>query len=141
MVLTESKLDQTIPINLITLPGFHEPLRRDRNRHGGGCLVYISQTLTFKQQHKLQSDFFGNISVDVRVREEVYSINCYYRPPDFDNHESFLEETEKILLGLNNHKANTKLIMSDLNFGIIWNINWHSNNFANIMYSTFLCYT
>ena len=51
LVLTESKLDHTIPNNLISLPGFHEPLRRDRNRHGGGCIMYISQKLTFKQQN------------------------------------------------------------------------------------------
>ena len=58
VILTESKLDHSIPSNLLTLPGFHEPLRRDRNRHGGGCLVYISQQLTFKQQSQIQSDFF-----------------------------------------------------------------------------------
>ena len=120
VVLTETKLDDTIPNSLLLLPWFYEPLRRDRNRHGGGCLVYIPETLTFKQQFHFQSNLFENISVDVRVKEKVYSINCYYRPPDFDNHESFLEETEKILVGLNNHKANTKLIMSDLNFGNIY---------------------
>ena len=120
VVLTESKLDNTIPNNLITIPGFHEPLRRDRNRHGGGCLVYISQTLTFKQQYKLQSDYFENISVDVKVHDKVYSINCYYRPPDTDNHDLFLEETEQMLSRLNNHNVHTKLILSDLNFGNIY---------------------
>ena len=82
VILTESKLDNTIPNNIITIPGFHEPLRRDRNRHGGGCLVYVSQNLTFKQQFHIQSEFFENISVDVRVNNKIYSINCYYRPPD-----------------------------------------------------------
>ena len=120
VILTESKLDSSIPSNLLSIPGFHEPLRRDRNRHGGGCLVYVSQLLTFKQQVQIQSDFFENISVDVRVREKVYSINCYYRPPNADNHESFLFETEQMLCRLNKHKAHTKLIMSDLNFGNIY---------------------
>ena len=87
VILTESKLDHSIPSNLLTLPGFHEPLRRDRNRHGGGCLVYISQQLTFKQQSQIQSDFFENISVDVMVCDKIYSINCYYRPPVIENHE------------------------------------------------------
>ena len=120
VILTESKLDSSIPSSLIGLPGFHEPLRRDRNRHGGGCLVYISQLLTFKQQPHIQSELFENISVDVRVREKIYSINCYYRPPIVENHEIFLNETDLMLSRLNKHKAHTKLIMSDLNFGNIY---------------------
>ena len=120
VILTESKLDQTIPSNTISIPGFHEPLRRDRNRNGGGCLVYISQSLTFKQQFHIQSQYFENISVDVRVNNKIYSINCYYRPPDQDNHECFLDETEKMLTRLDSHRADTKLIMSDLNFGNVY---------------------
>ena len=58
IVITESKLDETIPSSLVGLTGFHEPLRRDRDRHGGGCLIYISNNLTFKQQPRLQSEFF-----------------------------------------------------------------------------------
>ena len=120
LILTESKLDSTIPNNIISLPGFHEPIRRDRNRHGGGCLVYISQQLTFKQQSNIQSDFFENISVDVRVDNRIYSINCLYRPPEASNHECFLAETENMLSRLDSHKAHTKIIMSDLNFGNVY---------------------
>ena len=46
LIITESKLDQTIPINLLTIPGYHEPVRRDRNingRDGGGVSNYISE--------------------------------------------------------------------------------------------------
>ena len=41
---TESKLDGTIPSNILMLQGYHEPIRRDRTlngRNGGGCLIYI----------------------------------------------------------------------------------------------------
>ena len=34
LVITESKLDNRIPSHLITLPGYHEPIRRDRNVNG-----------------------------------------------------------------------------------------------------------
>ena len=50
LVCTESKLDETIPSNLIMLPGFHTPIRRDRNRHGVGCLFYIAESFTFNQK-------------------------------------------------------------------------------------------
>ena len=111
IVLSETKLDETIPNSLIAIPGFHEPIRSDRNRHGGGCLVYIAQIFTYRQQKQLQSKHFENISVDVRVNDEIYSINCYYRPPNAENHDLFLEETEIILNNLDNHNAKTKLIL------------------------------
>ena len=34
LIITESKLDQTIPNNLTTIPGYHEPVRRDRPING-----------------------------------------------------------------------------------------------------------
>jgi hypothetical protein len=40
LILSESKLDQTIPNNIITIPGYHDPLRHDRpinGRHVVGC--------------------------------------------------------------------------------------------------------
>ena len=120
VVLSESKLDETIPNTQIRIPGFHEPIRHDRNIHGGGCLIYIAEIFTYKQQEHLQSKHFENISVDVRVNIETYSINCYYRPPNAENHDLFLEETESILTNLDNHNAKTKLIIGDLNFGNVY---------------------
>ena len=50
LIITESKLDQTIPSNLIRIPGYHEPVRRDTNtngRNGGGVLIYVAVYLVF----------------------------------------------------------------------------------------------
>ena len=67
LICTESKLDNTVPNNIIKLPGFHEPIRHDRDRHGGGCLVYVAESLIFKEQKSIQSDKYEHVSVDVRV--------------------------------------------------------------------------
>ena len=64
LVCTESKLCQTIPSNLLEITGFHEPLRHDRNRNGGGCIIYISNRLTFKHKTELQSNKYENLWVD-----------------------------------------------------------------------------
>ena len=42
LCITESKLDETVSVNRILFPGFHEPIRRDRILNGkpsksGGC--------------------------------------------------------------------------------------------------------
>ena len=46
----ESKLDKTIPTNLITIPGYPEPIKHDREvngRYGGGVYIYIADNLVF----------------------------------------------------------------------------------------------
>ena len=50
LILSKSKLDQTIPNNLLKISGYHEPLRHDRainGKYGGGVLMYISENLAF----------------------------------------------------------------------------------------------
>ena len=39
LVITESELSQEISSSPISMSGYHEPVRRDRNRKGGGCLI------------------------------------------------------------------------------------------------------
>ena len=123
LIITESKLDQTIPTNLITIQGYHEPIRRDRavnGRYGGGVLIYIAENLVFQTKESLQSQHFEHIWVDVRLNENVFAINALYQPPNetLADHQLFLETAENILSALNNYKeANYKMISSDLNFG------------------------
>ena len=74
LVITESKLDQTIPNNLITIPGYHEPLRHDREingRHGGGVLIYIAEQLVFQHKPEFQSNNYEHIWVDVRINNNT----------------------------------------------------------------------
>ena len=77
LVLTESKLDETIPSNLIFINGYHEPLRRDRvinGRYGGGVLIYVANHLVFQQKEALQSPNFEHMWVDVKIKKQsVYN--------------------------------------------------------------------
>ena len=64
LILSESKLDQTIPNNLLSIPGYHEPLRHDRaqnRRHGGGVLMYIANNLAFQHRKEFQSSNYEHI--------------------------------------------------------------------------------
>ena len=123
LIISESKLDQTIPNNLITIPGYHEPLRHDRElngRHGGGVLIYIAEHLAFQNRPEFQSKYFEHLWVDIRANDKIYAINALYRPPNESNedHQLFLQTSENILQQLSNYdKAAYKLIAGDLNFG------------------------
>ena len=119
LIITESKLDQTIPSNLISIPGYHEPIRRDRNRNGGGVLIYISENLIFHHKEDLQSENYEHIWVDVKLKNNSFAINAFYRPPieTAENHSLFLETAGNILQKLSTYNATQKIIASDLNFG------------------------
>ena len=126
LILSESKLDQTIPDNMITMPGYHEPLRHDRQlngRHGGGVLMYIAEHLAFQHRKELQSDMYEHVWADVRINGKIFAINGLYRPPNesAENHRHFLETAEIILNRLSNYdKADYKVLSGDLNFGNIY---------------------
>ena len=119
LIITESKLDQTIPNNLNTIPGYHEPERRDRpinGRHGGGVLIYISDTLAFQNRYELQSENYEHLWVDIRIKDKIFAINALYRPPNEsqDDHQMFLQTADCLLGKLSNYdKANYKIIASD----------------------------
>ena len=123
LILSESKVDQNIPNNLITIPGYHEPLRHDRNingRHGGGVLMYIAEHLPFQHRTELQNNNYQHIWADIRINNNLFSINGLYRPPNesAEDHQHFLQTAEDILQQLSNYeKADYKLLSGDLNFG------------------------
>ena len=80
LILTETKIDTTIPSQILKIDGFHEPVPRDRDINGGGNIIYIANHLTFKHQISLQHDLFEHLWVDVKVKGNIYAINALYRP-------------------------------------------------------------
>ena len=123
LILSESKIDQTIPNNLIMIPGYHEPLRHDRHingRHGGGVSMYIAEYLPFQHRPEFQSDEYEHLWADIRINGQIFAINGIYRPPNEspENHRHFLETAEIILNQLSNYdKAKYKILSGDLNYG------------------------
>ena len=70
LVITETKLDSTFPTSQFLIEGYSEPYRFDRNRNGGGVLIYVredtaSEPLT---SHKLPHDIEG-IFVQLNLRK------------------------------------------------------------------------
>ena len=132
LILSESKVDQTIPTNLLTIPGYHEPLRHDREingRHGGGVLMYIGEALAFQHKSELQSMMYEHVWADVRINDKIYAINALYRPPNesANDHQLFLQTADTILQHLSNYdKAAYKIISGDLNFGNYFCSNYKS---------------
>ena len=46
LAVTETKLDDSFPTSQFLIKGFAEPFSLDRNRNGGGVLIYIRHDIT-----------------------------------------------------------------------------------------------
>ena len=45
LILTETKLDSTFPEKQFLIPGYKKSFRRDRNRDGGGVMIYVREDI------------------------------------------------------------------------------------------------
>ena len=43
LIITETKLDDTFPVWQFHIDGFSKPYRLDRNRNGGGVIIYMRE--------------------------------------------------------------------------------------------------
>ena len=50
LALNETKIDEVVSDSLIDIDGYNHE-RFDRNRHGGGVLVYVKDTITYDRLH------------------------------------------------------------------------------------------
>ena len=80
LVIVETKLDATFPINQFLLEGFSKPFRLDRNRNGGGILIYVREDIPTKQlfKHNFPSDIEG-IFVEINLRKTYCVLGSFVR--------------------------------------------------------------
>ena len=49
LIVVETKLDSTYPTSQFLIDGYSKPYRLDRNRNGGGILIYVREDIPTKQ--------------------------------------------------------------------------------------------
>ena len=52
LVIQETKLDSSFPDSQFLMDGYRKPYRLDRNRHGGGVMVYIREDIPSRELQK-----------------------------------------------------------------------------------------
>ena len=70
LIIAETKIDETFPTNQFLIDGYMPPLRADRNRHGGGLLIYIKEGVPAKEVSTS-----GLISKEIEIK--VVEINLH----------------------------------------------------------------
>ena len=95
LIVTEIKLDSTFPSSQFITDGYSEPYRFDRNRNGGGVLIYIREDIPSKllADHKLPHDIEG-IFVELNLRKMKWLLFASYHPPS-QSDEYFFHRVKK----------------------------------------------
>ena len=52
MVIGETKLDDTFPESQFLIDGFKKPYRKDRNKSGGGVMIYVRDDIPSQEKEK-----------------------------------------------------------------------------------------
>ena len=81
--ITETHLDDTIDIENLKLEGFQLPAKLNRNRHGGGVMIYVKNNLYFTVRHDLMVHNLEILWIEVTTcRNDIFLVGDFYRPPN-----------------------------------------------------------
>ena len=97
LVLTETKLDDSFPNSQFLVDGFSEPFRIDRNRSGGGVMIYVRDVIPSKllTKHFFPNDIQG-LFVEQNFRKCKWILLGTYHPPS-QSDQCFIENVDKAL--------------------------------------------
>ena len=80
--LCETQLDDCISDEELHLDGYHEIIRHDRNRNGGGVALYIHKSIPYTNQNDLLCDIeIRTVQLNVHSVKPIL-VSSVYRPPD-----------------------------------------------------------
>ncbi len=78
------------------------PLRKDRNRHGGGVCVYIQEHFAAKRVEALEPRDLEAICFEYQIKQQTHLVCFMYKAPNIDITD-FLVGVEAILSNANGY--------------------------------------
>ena len=79
-MISETKLDETFPAAQFSLQGFCNPYRFDRNRNGGGIMLYIRQDIPSRLIEKKLRNNSEYFFVENNLRKKTWLLCYTYNP-------------------------------------------------------------
>ena len=80
LLISETKLDDTYPVGQFLIEGYSEPIRLDRNCHGGGLLFYMRSDLPCKELKCQLPTGVEAIFLELTIRKSKWVIVGTYNP-------------------------------------------------------------
>ena len=104
LVVTETKLDESFPTAQFFIEGYSAPYRLDRNKHGGGILIYVREDISSKQlmKHTFNHDIEG-IFLELNLNKYKLLVLGTYHPPSQENQYYFNNLSNALDLYLRDH--------------------------------------
>ena len=81
LVIPETKLDSSFPDSQFIIGGFRQPYRLDRNKYGGGVMIFEDIHCKLASKHILPDNIEG-MFIEIDLRKKKWSILGTYHPPN-----------------------------------------------------------
>ena len=97
LVITESKLDDTFPAGEFFIDGYKPPYRKDRDRNGGGILIYVREDIPSKllEGYEFPDDIEG-LFIEVNLKSTKWGLFGSYHPPS-QNDAYYFEKVSRAI--------------------------------------------
>ena len=114
LVIQETKLDETFPEKSFIIPGFKAPFRQDRNRHGGGIMVFVREDIPSRMLPTIKGfEDFEGLFIEINLRKSKWLLLATYKPPSLSK-EFYFSRVNKALDAFGSNFENI-ILMGDLN--------------------------
>ena len=121
----ETKLDIFVPCSFYNHPCYLS-FRNDRNRHGGGVMIFIKRHINIHKMFKFSELFDAEfIHLVLKMNATTINIIACYKPPDIDE-ENFLNGAENYIHSFN--LDDPLIIVGDLNMNLKMDLKNAVNN-------------
>ena len=113
-----TKLDASYPDSQFQIDGYQFlPFRRDRNKYGGGKIVYVREAFIAKRLVNFEGNTSETVCIEVTISKKRWCVIFAYRPPHSNNKKLFCSELTTSLNQATNKYGNI-IVMEDLNIEI-----------------------
>ena len=94
----ETKLDEGFPESQCKIDGYQfSPFRRDRDKHGGGKVVYIKEGRMVNRIKEFETNRSETICLELTISNKKWFIIYTYRPPNETNKKVFFDELNETM--------------------------------------------
>ena len=113
LAIQETKLDASFPVQQFALAGYSEPYRIDRNRDGGGVLIYVRDDIPSKllSKHNFTKNVEG-LFLEVNLRKSKLLFFAGYRSDHEVHGLSKSDFLEQISFALDKYSSYDKILIA-----------------------------
>ena len=109
LTIQETKLDSSFPPQQFTIEGYSVPYRLDRNRNGGGILVYVREDIPSKQLSKHNfTQYVEGLFIEINLRKTKLLFFGGYRSEHTEYGLSKSDFLEQLRFGLDKYSSYEK---------------------------------